>query len=99
VLDRIGLTNAWARQTNYWGFTTVGIEALATADDVYLVRLAQANDYAALSHGPLWRNMSFVRHGRIVDLPPVLMFGALPSADRFARLLDRHFTSMARPNG
>ena len=91
VLDRIGLTNAWTRETNYWGFATVGIEALATTTDIRVLRLAQANDYIRLSQGPLWRSMPFVQRGRVTALPPVLMFGALPSAERFARLVDAQF--------
>jgi ferric hydroxamate transport system substrate-binding protein len=91
VLDRIGLINAWTRETNYWGFATVGIEALATTADIRLLRLAQANDYIRLSQGPLWRSMPFVQRGRVTALPPVLMFGALPSAERFARLVDAQF--------
>ncbi|MBR0725552.1 ABC transporter substrate-binding protein [Bradyrhizobium manausense] len=91
VLDRIGLTNAWTRETNYWGFATVGFEALATTEDIRLLRLAQADDYIRLSQGPLWRSMPFVQRGRVTALPPVLMFGALPSAERFARLVDAQF--------
>ena len=91
VLDRIGLTNAWTRETNYWGFATVGIEALATTADIRLLRLAQADDYIRFSQGPLWRSMPFVQRGRVTALPPVLMFGALPSAERFARLVDAQF--------
>src|SRR5262249_55978209 len=99
VLDRIGLANAWTGETNYWGFATTGIEALGAADDARLAYLEPLPEGAAgtLTASPVWNAMPFVRDRAILRLPPVLMFGALPSAARFARVLaaalqagDRH---------
>ena len=36
VLDRIGLKTPGRARANYWGFATVGIEDLATRDDLLL---------------------------------------------------------------
>ncbi|QCI69138.1 iron-siderophore ABC transporter substrate-binding protein [Phreatobacter stygius] len=87
VLDRLGLANAWTGPTNDWGFATVGIEALATRSDARLFYLEPAHDFARLSRGPLWRSLPFVKRAQVDRLPPILMFGALPSAERFARIV------------
>lgn len=89
VLDRIGLKNAWTGQTNYWGFATVGIEALQHAGEAQLVYLDPVPPVvlAFLERNPIWNALSFVKAGRVCGLPPVLMFGCVPSAMRFARLL------------
>ncbi len=36
---------------------------------------------------PIWRNLPFAAAQRVVALPPVWLFGGLPAAQRFARLL------------
>ncbi len=89
VLTLCGLTNAWQGSANYWGFATVGIEQLSRAPEarlIYVERIA-ADVRAALARSPLWNSLGFVRAGRVHAMPPVLMFGMLPSAMRFARLL------------
>lgn len=89
VFDRIGIRNAWTAETNYWGFSTVGIDGLATADDARLAYLEPlpAGASGTLTESPVWNAMPFVRNRSIMRLPPVLMFGALPAAARFARVL------------
>ncbi|WP_292235635.1 ABC transporter substrate-binding protein [Mesorhizobium sp.] len=89
VFDRIGIRNAWTGETNYWGFSTVGIDGLATDDDARLAYLEPLPEGAGgtLTASPVWDAMPFVRNRSIMRLPPVLMFGALPSAVRFARVL------------
>ena len=89
VLDRIGLRNAWTKTTNLWGFATVGIESLAELPQARLVTFdpLPPDVPAMLAESPLWTSLPFVRRGAIRKLPPVLMFGALPSARRFGELL------------
>jgi ferric hydroxamate transport system substrate-binding protein len=89
VLDRLGVTNAWQNPTNYWGFATVGIEQLAVQRDLLLLFFDQLppDVRPALAQSPLWSQLPFVRAGHIARLGPVLMFGAMPAALRFARLL------------
>ena len=67
----------------------MGLDALAPLEDAVLFAIdPQPPDFAAvLDASPLWRALPFVRAGRVLTLPPVLMFGALPAADRFAALL------------
>jgi len=100
VMERCGLANGWTRPSNYWGFSTVGIEELAQSPAsslVYLEPIA-ADTLDRLAAGPLWNSLPFVKAQRLHRLPPVLMFGMLPSAMRFARQLARMFDGVS-PNG
>ncbi len=100
VLERCGLVNGWTRPSNYWGFNTVGIEELAQSPASSLVYLEpiSADTLDTLAASPLWRSLPFVKADRVLRLPPVLMFGMLPSAMRFARQLTLHLTG-ERANG
>ncbi|WP_244571058.1 ABC transporter substrate-binding protein [Mesorhizobium carmichaelinearum] len=95
VFDRIGIRNAWTGETNYWGFATVGIDGLATSSDARLAYLEPLPEGAVgtLTESPVWKAMPFVRNRSIMRLAPTLMFGALPSASRFARLLAAALTA------
>jgi iron complex transport system substrate-binding protein len=90
VLEMLGLVNAWKGQTNYWGYATVGVEQLATKEDLHLIAFEPVPPDArpTLQRSPLWAELPFIRAGHFVTLPSVLMFGALPSALRLAELLD-----------
>lgn len=89
VLDRLGLRNAWTAPTSFWGFSTVGIEALGAVGDAHFVTFDPLPPDAlpTLAGSPIWTALPFVRSGAVTVLPPVLMFGAVPSAVRFASLL------------
>jgi len=97
VLDTLGLQNAWTKPTNAWGFATTGIEGLATDKDVRLVAFQPVPPDAlmTLAQSPLWRELPFVKAGHMSILPPVLMFGALPAALRFAHLLTTELERVA----
>ena len=96
-LDRLGLRNAWSGGTGIWGSANVGLDALAPLEDAALFTIdPQPPDLAAVLDGsPLWRALAFVRARRVFTLPPVLMFGTLPAADRFAALLAPRLTGTA----
>ncbi|MGL6215505.1 ABC transporter substrate-binding protein [Billgrantia desiderata] len=88
VLDRLDLENAWQGETNHWGFSLVGLEALLGLD----ARLVVVEPYPVgieekLATSALWQRHPSVRDGSMITLPPVWSFGALPSAQRFAELL------------
>ncbi|MDT8896028.1 iron-siderophore ABC transporter substrate-binding protein [Halomonas sp. I1] len=88
VLERLGLDNAWSDETNAWGFSLVGIEALANLD----ARLVVIEPYPAgvretLDDSGLWQGLVRDSRGAPLVLPPVWSFGALPSAQRFAEQL------------
>lgn len=91
VMTLCGLANAWRGEVNYWGFATVGIEQLARAPEARLIYVEPiaADVRAALARSPLWNSLGFVRAGRVHAMPPALMFGMLPSAMRFAGLLEQ----------
>jgi iron complex transport system substrate-binding protein len=97
VLDRIGLVNGWTGHTNYWGYATVGIERLATTAELTLIAFDPIPPDAlqTLQGSPLWTQLPFVKAGHFLILPSVLMFGALPSALRLARLLSDHLYANA----
>lgn len=89
VLIRLGLTNAWQEETNFWGNAVVGIERLVRYEDVQALFFVQG-DTALLdevSQSALWRMMPFVRDIRWQTLPAVWFYGATFSALRFAQLL------------
>ncbi|MDT8880458.1 iron-siderophore ABC transporter substrate-binding protein [Halomonas saccharevitans] len=88
VLDRLGIDNAWTGPTNAWGFSLVGLEALAGLD----ARLVVVEPYPAgvrerLDDGGLWGHLVEASRGTPIVLPPIWSFGALPSAERFAEQL------------
>lgn len=101
VLDRLGVTNAYEGETNYWGFATVGVETLATARDVrlFVFEPLPPTLMQTLGASPLWRQLPFVKAGQVTVLPPTLMFGALPSALRFAELLTDALAGPAARSG
>lgn len=89
VLDQLGIANAWQQPTNAWGFSTVGIEALAAHANARLVvvKPLPRGVKSALGQSGLWNHLPSVRRDNVIMLPPAWSFGALPSAQRFARLL------------
>jgi ferric hydroxamate transport system substrate-binding protein len=89
VLDRMGIPNAWQGETNAWGFSLIGVEDLDPGGNAQMFYFdpMPPDVLAALGRSPLWRNMSFVRAGKVAHFPTVLMFGTLPSATRIATLL------------
>lgn len=88
VLAQLGLENAWQGTTNYWGFSLVGMEALADVDaHLVVVEPYPAGVKKRLSTNGLWQHLPAVRQGNVSELPAVWSFGALPAAGRFAELL------------
>ncbi|WP_280538901.1 ABC transporter substrate-binding protein [Chromohalobacter sp. 11-W] len=86
VMQRLGLENAWQDATNYWGFATVGLEALAKLDDARLVVIEPmpVGVDERLASSALWQHLPSVRRDDVLTLPPVWSFGGAPSAARFA---------------
>lgn len=98
VMKRIGLNNAWSRPpTLLWGSTQIGVDALAWYPDADIVWMQSPDGSAsqALFSSDLWKQLPQVAGGRIRKLPLVWGFGALPSAERFARLMTAALTGPA----
>lgn len=89
VLAWLGLENGWPRPVGYFGFATVGIEELAVPGVVELIAVdpVPPGIALALESSPLWTELPFIKAGNHGVIPPVFMFGALPSAARMTRLL------------
>lgn len=91
ALERIGIRNAWTRQSNYWGFETIGIEELSviTQTDARLIAFdpVPPDVLPKLAESPLWQALPFARPGQFSVVPPALMFGMVNEAVRFAGLV------------
>lgn len=89
VLDRLDLENAWRGGTNLWGYATVGIEDLTAAGHLVVVDPIPMGVAGHLADNRIWQALPAVAAGRVIHLPAVWSFGALPSAARFAEELGR----------
>lgn len=91
ALKRIGVRNAWTRQSNYWGFETIGIEELSVITDPNARLIAfdpvPADVLPKLAESPLWQALPLSRPGHLSVVSPALMFGMVNEAMRFAGLL------------
>lgn len=101
VLQRLGFRNAWPKPTSYAATAPMPLEALAEAPDAWIVIISPVPPDArsTLSDSPLWRALPAVREKRVVTLPPVNPFGALPAARRFARMLAGALSAPGAQNG
>ena len=88
VLGRLGLENAWTDTGNHWGFSTAGLEALARNPQTRLV-IIEPGPPEKFVGSALWRAIPSVKANRVVTIPPTWVFGALPSALRFATILGK----------
>lgn len=95
VISRLGLQNAWKGETNMWGYTTVGLEELTTDGYLIVVDPVPMSAEGILDSNRLWQALPAVRNDRVLWLPAVWSFGALPSAVRFADELYQAVTEHA----
>ncbi|WP_116919057.1 iron-siderophore ABC transporter substrate-binding protein [Tamilnaduibacter salinus] len=100
TLERMGLRSGWRGKTNYWGFSMVGVEALARAANLsdetprlVVVRPMPPGVRASLKTSGLWQSLPSVTEYDPIFLSPVWSFGALPSAQRFAGLIAAALTA------
>lgn len=90
VLDRLDLSNAWQEPTNQRGFSIVGAEELIRIDARLVVLEGpqlSGNIASQLSGRGLWQYVPSIRENNLMTVPPFWVFGALPSALRFAESL------------
>lgn len=93
AMQRMGVANAWQRDTTRWGMASASLADLADIKQGRVVVMGPvpvgvAQQYA---HNRLWQSLPIVRNAPVVYIPPVWSFGGLPSASRFARLLANAF--------
>ena len=86
VLAKIGITNAWNEPTNNWGFATAGLDAIARHPEARLLIIEPGPPDAFLKSA-LWQSLPAVQRGDVSTIPPTWVFGAFPSAMRFAEVL------------
>ncbi|WP_449286361.1 ABC transporter substrate-binding protein [Marinobacter sp. PE14] len=89
ALNALGLENAWPHTGNYWGFSVVGLEALAPYQDSRIVvispTLAGLSD--TLADSPFWTYLPPVQRDQVYQIDPVWPFGGVFPVKRLATLL------------
>lgn len=91
VLRRVGLRNAFGGESTAWGIASVGIGTLTAEPEavfLYIESPVTQTALRALGSSAIWTMLSFVKEGRVVPIPYLEMYGALPTADRFAGILE-----------
>jgi iron complex transport system substrate-binding protein len=88
VLGKLDLENAWTETGNHWGFSTSGLDAIARNPEARLV-IIEPGPPEKLVGSDLWGAIPSVKANRVVTIPPTWVFGALPSALRFATILGK----------
>ncbi|WP_343315133.1 ABC transporter substrate-binding protein [Brucella sp. BE17] len=89
VAEMMGFSSAWA-STSYSATAPISIETLVDYPDAIVIIISPIPPDArrALPQSTLWKAMPAVRDGRVFTLDPINPFGGLPTARRFARLLE-----------
>jgi iron complex transport system substrate-binding protein len=86
VLKHLGIKNAWDGLTNNWGFASAGLEAIARYPEARVV-IIEPGPPGTLLQSALWQSLPAVRGGHVATIPPTWVFGAFPSAIRFAEVI------------
>jgi iron complex transport system substrate-binding protein len=90
VLEYLGLRNAWQAPADLlWGGSQIELAQLAELDADRVLVINGQEDGDTLYGSALWQQLPFVAAGKASFLPFVWGFGALPSALRFAELLNQ----------
>ena len=89
VLTRLGLQNAWDRETRFSFSAPVPIERLAAQPEARIVVVSEVPVLArrGLAQSVVWNRLPPVAEGRLSMIGEVNPFGGVPAGLRFARLL------------
>ena len=89
ALDALGLSNAWPLEGNYWGFSVVGLEAIAPYDNSRIVVISPTVPGLSdtLSNSPFWTYLPAVQRHQVYQIEPVWPFGGVLPVKRLAVLL------------
>ena len=89
ALTALGLENAWPHSGNYWGFSVVGLEALAPYQDSRIVVISPTLPGLSdtLANSPFWTYLPPVQRDQVYQIDPVWPFGGVFPVKRLARLL------------
>jgi len=101
ALDRLGLANAWTQETSYSAMAPVGLEALARLPEAWIALIPPTPPDAlpVLQRSAFWNALPNIRAGRLLVLPSINPYGALPAARRFARELVAALNAAAARRG
>ncbi|MBW0148942.1 ABC transporter substrate-binding protein [Marinobacter arenosus] len=86
TLNELGLTNAWPHNGNYWGFSVVGLEAIAAYPDSRVVVIEPTRPELSdhLAHSPFWTYLPAVRRDEVYQIDAVWPFGGVFPVKRLA---------------
>lgn len=89
ALNALGLKNAWPNPGNYWGFSVVGLEALAPYRDSRIVVISPTLPGLSdtLANSPFWTYLPPVQRDQVYQIDPVWPFGGVFPVKRLATLL------------
>ncbi|MEQ5817290.1 ABC transporter substrate-binding protein [Marinobacter sp. NFXS11] len=89
ALNALGLENAWPHTGNYWGFSVVGLEALAPYQDSRIVVISPTLPGLSdtLANSPFWTYLPPVQREQVYQIDPVWPFGGVFPVKRLATLL------------
>jgi len=89
ALSALGLENVWPRQGNFWGFSMVGLEAIAPYEDIRIVVIEPVIPGLAdtLADSPFWTYLPPVRRNQIYQVDEVWPFGGVFPVKRLAIML------------
>jgi len=89
ALEALDLTNAWPRDGNYWGFSMVGLDAIASYENSRIVVLSPTLPGLAdtLAESPFWTYLPAVKNDEVYQIDPVWPFGGVFPVKRLAVLL------------
>ncbi len=89
ALSALGLENAWPYSGNYWGFSVIGLEALAPYGDSRIVVVSPTLPGLpeTLANSPFWTYLPSVQRDQVYQIEPVWPFGGVFPVKRLARLL------------
>lgn len=89
ALDGLGLSNAWPTPGSFWGFSLVGLEAIAEYPDARLIVLSPTPPGLAerLADSPFWTHLPAVRRQQVYQIDTVWPFGGVYPIKRLATLI------------
>ncbi|MBW4935843.1 ABC transporter substrate-binding protein [Marinobacter sp. F4206] len=86
ALNALGLTNAWPHAGNYWGFSVVGLEAIAAYPDSRIVVIEPTRPGLSqhLEDSPFWTYLPAVQKDQVYQIDAVWPFGGVFPVKRLA---------------
>lgn len=89
TLNALGLENAWPDEGNYWGFSVIGLEALAPYEDsrIVVINPTPPGLADALAGSPFWTYLPAVQREQVYQIDSVWPFGGVYPVKRLAVML------------